>query len=430
MRTPHLTFKHAFGLGAAAWLVLSAVPVRAELDTPTRVKVFESVWKRVRDTHYDPTFGGVDWNRVRTRYAPKVRAAKDDAAFFATMRSMIGELQLSHFEIIPPDAAVDAEGTRGDGETGMVVSLVEGKAMVVQVEADSPAAGAGVTPGKVVRSIDGKLLAPLLAKLHARKSRPAKEQVGVRSLTRALLSGAPGTPAIIEFEDGDTVSVNRRPAKGERSGLGNLEGIPAFVESKTLPGGWGYLHFNVFMVNPSMERIRAAIQGFSNVPGLIIDLRGNPGGVGGMAPGIVGMLSPKGRDDKHLGTMKMRGGEIRFAINPQPPYYAGPVAVLIDEMSLSTSEILAGGLQESGRAVIVGRRTGGMVLPSNIEKLPGGVLFQYAVADFRTPKGVLLEGRGVVPDIPVEPTRSLLSAGGDPTLEAAVAALQRKVSKQ
>jgi carboxyl-terminal processing protease len=64
--------------------------------------------------------------------------------------------------------------------------------------------------------------------------------------------------------------------------------------------------------------------------------------------------------------MNMRTSQLHFAINPQPPYYRGPVAIVIDEMSLSTSEVFAGGMQDIRRAVIVGRTTGGMVLPSNI----------------------------------------------------------------
>ena len=59
-------------------------------------------------------------------------------------------------------------------------------------------------------------------------------------------------------------------------------------------------------------------------------------------------------------------------------------------------------------------------LPSVIQKLPTGALFQYAIADFKTPKGVLIEGRGVIPDVDVKPTRRTLLAGRDAQLDAAV----------
>jgi len=80
-----------------------------------------------------------------------------------------------------------------------------------------------------------------------------------------------------------------------------------------------------------------------------------------------------------------------------------------------------------GRATVVGERTLGAVLPSVIEKLPNGAVFQYAVADFKTPNGVLLEGRGVVPDVVAAETRAAYLAGTDPALDAAVASIVSKV---
>ena len=64
------------------------------------------------------------------------------------------------------------------------------------------------------------------------------------------------------------------------------------------------------------------------------------------------------------------------------------------------------------------------MLPSVIEALPGGAVMQYVVADFKTPKGVLLEGRGVQPDRRVVETRAALRAGRDPVLDAALVALK------
>jgi carboxyl-terminal processing protease len=86
-------------------------------------------------------------------------------------------------------------------------------------------------------------------------------------------------------------------------------------------------------------------------------------------------------------------------------------------------------MQDIGRAAVVGERTAGAALPSIIEKLPTGALFQYAVADFKTPKGTLLEGRGVAPDVEVKLTRRALLDGRDPQLDAAVEQIN-KLSKQ
>jgi len=172
-----------------------------------------------------------------------------------------------------------------------------------------------------------------------------------------------------------------------------------------------------------MDRIRAAIRGMSDAPGLIIDLRGNPGGFGAMANGLAGLLETK---QTSLGVMSMRAAKINFVVYPQAGAYDGPVVILTDSGSASTSEVFAAGLQELGRAVVVGERSMGAALPSYIEKLPTGALFQYAIADFKTPKGVLIEGRGVVPDVEMNLTRAALLAGHDPQLDAAIEQIKKK----
>jgi carboxyl-terminal processing protease len=141
-----------------------------------------------------------------------------------------------------------------------------------------------------------------------------------------------------------------------------------------------------------------------------------------MSCGLAGMLES---DQTSLGTMRMRAGFQNFAVFPQAGAYLGPVVVLIDEMSASTSEIFASGMQSLGRATVVGERSAGAALPSLFEKLPTGAMFQYAVGDFRTPKGALIEGRGVTPDIEVKLTREALLSGSDRQLEAAIDAIDQ-----
>ena len=100
--------------------------------------------------------------------------------------------------------------------------------------------------------------------------------------------------------------------------------------------------------------------------------------------------------------------------------FDGPLAVLVDGMSGSTSEILAGGLHDLHRARIFGTRTMGACLPSVFERLANGDGFQYAFANYVSAGGEPLEGRGVTPDEVVTPDRAALLAGRDPILEAAV----------
>jgi carboxyl-terminal processing protease len=249
-------------------------------------------------------------------------------------------------------------------------------------------------------------------------------------LTRRILaeiSGEPGSSVKISYLDGGdrprTVTIKRERLKGELSPpLGNFPPQYTEFEAKRLPGDIGYIRFNIF-TTPVMAKVRAAMREFGDTRGLVFDLRGNPGGVGAMAAGIAGLLTTR---QGSLGTMKMRKNQLNFVFFPQVNPYEGPVAVLIDGGSGSTSEIFAGGLQEIGRAVVVGERSVGAALPSYFLKLPTGAIFQYAIADFKTPKGVLIEGRGVIPDLEVKLERKSLLAGRDVQLEAGIERLQQK----
>lgn len=99
--------------------------------------------------------------------------------------------------------------------------------------------------------------------------------------------------------------------------------------------------------------------------------------------------------------------------------------LLLDDLSGSASEQLAAGLQELGRALVVGTRSHGSDLDADVKVLPDGALLAYAYGEPRTPKGIVIEGRGVIPDIEVKLTRALLLTGVDPQLEAAIKYLQR-----
>jgi carboxyl-terminal processing protease len=130
-----------------------------------------------------------------------------------------------------------------------------------------------------------------------------------------------------------------------------------------------------------------------------------------------------------LGTMITRAGSMNFPLNPRPRPYGKPVAVLVDEMSMSTSEILAGGLRDLKLARVFGTKTPGAALPSMVEVLPNGDLFQFAVANYISAGGKPLEGVGVVPDVDVPVTRAALLEGRDPAIDAAVSWIRSQKTK-
>jgi hypothetical protein len=195
--------------------------------------------------------------------------------------------------------------------------------------------------------------------------------------------------------------------------FGNLPETRVIFESRALPDSAGYIRFNEFLDPASMmPKFEAALKTFAQAPGIILDLRGNPGGIGIMAMGIAGFFIDK--NGLKLGDMKMRDATLKFVIFPRPETYAGPLAILVDGGSASTSEILAGGLQDLKRARIFGTRTAGAALPSDIIRLPNGDGFQYPQAIYTSVSGKVLEGAGVTPDVLVPQ-----SYGPDAVIDAA-----------
>jgi carboxyl-terminal processing protease len=406
--------------------VVGGVPVSA---SDVHQRTFDIVWRTVKEKHFDPSLGGVDWDKVREQYAPRAASAKNDAEFYDVLRQMLSELHQSHFGIIAPEDIVqDNSPEPKGGSIGIDLQLVDGRATITRVEPGSRAAAAGLRPGYIITKVGDTTVEQVIATFAKSKESQAITKLRI---TRALLgriNGAPETTVGIIYLDASDqpreVTVTRERLKGEMSPrFGNFPPQYTEFEAKRLDGGIGYVRFNVFVIS-LMDRIRAAIRGMSDAPGIIIDLRGNPGGLGGMAPGIAGVLE---KEPTSLGTMQMRSGYQRFAVFPQLNPYLGPVVILADGGSASTSEIFAAGMQELGRAVVVGERTVGAALPSVLQKLPTGALFQYAIADFKTPKGTLIEGRGVIPDVEVKLTRGSLLEGRDAQLDAALEQIKKQV---
>jgi carboxyl-terminal processing protease len=124
--------------------------------------------------------------------------------------------------------------------------------------------------------------------------------------------------------------------------------------------------------------------------------------------------------------MYLRDTTLKFIVNPRAQTFSGPVAMLLDACSASTSEIFAEGLKDLGRARVFGTRTAAAALPSAFERLPNGDGFQYAMANYISEGGQPLEGIGVTPDVEVKLTRAALLAGHDPVVDAALDWIKRQ----
>jgi carboxyl-terminal processing protease len=441
--------------------VVSGTPalVIAPTDAQKRQQSFTIVWTTVKQFFYDPTFNGLDWDAVRRRYEPLVAKASSDAQVHQLLQQMLNELHQSHFLIIPPEAiprvpdesadedakddATDKTEKRDPAKlllkgnyelaqkltTGIGIDLriINGLVVVTRVQPGSTAARAGVRPGFVIKKANGKSLENIISET---LQSPLYHAI-IRSelpliLVAGYINGPPETSVRLLFLDGQnrphTIAIKRERLKGEMSApVGNLPAMYGEIESRRLANGIGYIRFNAF-VPALMEKLCHAIRSLSDAPGIILDLRGNQGGLLGMLGGLSGLLQ---QDSLALGFMETRGGRNPIYAFPQKLPYSGSLAIVIDGSTESAAEMFAGGMQETKRAVVVGETSAGNTLPSTIRELPTGALFQYAFANYRTPGGTLLEGHGVLPDLQVKLSRRALLTGHDPQLEAAIGKLRR-----
>lgn len=395
-----------------------AKPLAADEVVPEelRTATFEFVWKTVNDTYWDRTFNGVNWQSVHDKYASLFKPAQKSEDFHRLLDQMLGELRESHFKIIPPDR-VRTLGSRMDdlqpGGIGIDVRWVDRQLLVTELKKDFPAAAAGIRQGFVVTKINGKTPDQLLEEFQ--KKNPGfhvkEDLVRVRAAGEELAGKANTLIKLEVLDDQNKLVVMELTRKAVP--LGNA----LKFESRKLEGNIGYVSFNVF-IGDAVAKFQAALREFHDTKGLIIDLRGNPGGVGSMAPTMADSLFTGAGS---LGVSRFRYETQQFAFKGSGrDAYMGKVVILVDENSASTAEVFTGGLQESGRVTVVGTNTAGAVLPSLQAMLPTGGVMQHVISDFKTPKGIVLEGRGVIPDIIASPTRAALLSGHDVAFERAV----------
>lgn len=387
---------------------------------------FNYAWQTVNDTYWDPEFGGVDWQAVHDELRPQVEQTTRMSEDRAIIGDMISRLGVSHFAIVPARVyeIMDTDAGKGslDGTAGIDLRVIDLHALVISVYEDSPAAAAGVRPGWEILRIGETDVAARLQEVGQELADDPRRGALLTGGVLSRLDGPIGDTINVAFLDGEDrvveLDLPRVEKKGRKTKAFNLPGTYVWIETERLAGDVGYIAFNAFLDPPYiMQEFNDAMGSFLDAKGVIVDLRGNGGGLGAMAMGMMGWLV---QERQHPGTLYLRGHELKFLIEPRATNYAGPVVVLIDGLSGSASEFFAGILKDLGRARVIGARSAGAVLGARIERLPNGDGFLYAAVNYIAKSGVVLEGVGVIPNTEVIPTRAALLAGGDPVLEAAL----------
>lgn len=391
----------ALGLAAAlggcatlpeARVAVEALPMEQQDRARENLRVFHAAWDLVNRKHFDPKFQGVDWEGAAAKYGADAAAARNEEELYAAINGMLALLNDSHTQALTPEQAVERR-TRVRARTGFALVRVEQKWVVTEVLPDSPASEAGVKAGWIAVALNG-------------------EPLGERFIVRRLREGEELRWEFIDEHDRPVtlVPVARKLTIGSRQIVRELE------------DGFVYLRFDEFDA-PDRRWLSRQLEEHADAPGVVVDLRRNPGGDTFSLGTVIGEFFDRRVD---CGTFISRSGRenVKNSWTLGSAKYRGRVAILVEGGTGSAAEIFAAVMQDHGRATVIGRRTAGAVLASWFYRLPDGGELQLSREDYVAPKGRRIEGNGVEPDIVVPRTLQDLRRGRDRDLEAALRVLR------
>jgi carboxyl-terminal processing protease len=334
-----------------------------------------------------------------------VADADQDQLIYGAIRGMLRVLDPHSAFLDPAQVQILTSDTEGRyGGVGIEIDVRDGWLTVVTVFEGGPAARAGVQPGDRFLAIAG---------------------VGARDLpieeAQQLMRGAPGTQV--------KAALRRAGAEAAIEVVLTREVIEVrAVDARVLPDRTVHVRLKVFDDTTASELRRALdaaeerAAGTGGLRGLVLDLRGNPGGLLSSAVLVADEFLTEGV----IVSTRARGGRLlrehtASAAGTRP---AWPMVVLVDGYTASAAEIVAGALRDNKRAVIVGTRSFGKGSVQNVIELPDRSAIKLTTAQYYTPSGRSIQAEGIEPDVLVEQLDAAALArarlGGDELREASL----------
>jgi carboxyl-terminal processing protease len=269
----------------------------------------------------------------------------------------------------------------------------DGRIEVTRVQPGSPAADAGIRKGDRLLSVDGSKV----------DGRPVTEVVSL--LRGDADDAAAGTPVTLGLQ------------RGTRAWTETLHRASLSTDSVTvrrLPGGVTVIGIAAF-TKGSSDAVRAALRQAPADGGIVLDLRGNSGGLVTEAVDTASAFLDGGL----VATYDVKGAQRSLHAAPGGDTNR-PLVTLVDGGTMSAAEMLTGALQDRGRAVVIGSRTFGKGSIQMPTRLPDGSVAELTVGHYRTPSGHAVDGRGITPDLEAGPealarAETVLTGLGDPS---------------
>ena len=359
--------------------------------------IFLQAWKSIKDQYLDKTYNHQDWSRWKNRYLNQIKTKEDAYLAIDTMIESLNDPYtrfLTPYDFAEQNRNIDAE------LYGIGVHIVKAKdnVTIIQVMDDTPAKKAGLKPGDIIFKINNTSTKGLDIKEVADKVRG---KVGSK-VTLVILRDK---KEIIKEIIREKIEIKS-------------------IDYKIQNNNYAYIKISSFMSSETAFEMLNALEATKNAKGIIIDLRGNQGGLLPNAVFIANMFVNKGI----IVSIVDRNG-IKKSIKAEPDVLITnkPIVILVNQASASASEILSGALKDHNRATLVGETTFGKGFVQKVHKLSDGSGINITIAKYLTPSGKDIDKKGIKPDYTVELTEKDFTQDKDPQLDKAKQILATKI---
>ena len=362
-------------------------------------KLFDNTWKIIRDNYYDPNLNQQLWSRWKEHYHGKIKTDEDAKV---AIDSMIASLNDPYSRYMSKEEFLEQNNSINSKITGIGVNITSdsGKIRIINVMEGTPAQFANILPEDIITEINGKDVNGLnLSEVANLVRGPENTFVNI---------------TLLRNNEKITKRIVRKEIK--------IKTVKSSVIDKT----FGYINIVSFVGATTPNEFMEALEKTKDTNGLILDLRGNTGGLLPNAVFIANLFIPDGNIVSIVG----RNG-YKYDINAQDTEYTinKPTVVLVDGSSASASEILSGALKDYNRAKLIGTKTFGKGMVQKIISLPNETGLNLTIAKYLTPKGNDINKKGIEPDIKVVFNIKDVKNNNDAQLQTAKNTLSKMIAK-